>query len=58
MSLKDKLNIQLDESEEKTVNLASKVEKKEELTMIIRNFINKELDFCETLEEVNHILNI
>lgn len=58
MSLKDKLNIVLDESEETAINIASRNEKKEELVEVVKNFLNKDLDMEETLEEVNHILNI
>lgn len=58
MSLKDKLNIVLDESEETAINIASRNEKKEELVEVVKNFLNKDLDMEETLEEVNHIFNI
>lgn len=58
MSLKEKLNIVLDESEETAINIASRNEKKEELVEVVKNFLNKDLDMEETIIEVNHILNI
>ena len=58
MSLKEKLNIVLDESEETAINIASRNEKKEELVEVVKNFLNKDLDMEETIVEVNHILNI
>lgn len=58
MSLKEKLNIVLDESEETAINIASRNEKKEELVEVVKNFLNKDLDMEETIIEVNHIFNI
>ena len=58
MSLKDKLNIVLDESETTAINIASRNEKKVELVEVVKNFLNRDLDMEETIEEVNHILNI
>lgn len=58
MSLKDKLNIVLDESEEKAINLADRNEKKAEITNLVKNFLGDELTVDETFEEIKYILNI